>query len=83
MLESNTQHWTLEPRTLGTAATQGPGCLKVIVVRVDISHTNTKSGQDEAKSVSKIDDTRSGKGDALPTKIKLPRKGVNHFTSSN
>jgi hypothetical protein len=79
MVESNTQHWRLDPRASGTATTQGPDCLKAIVVKVDISHTKCKSGHDVTKSVSKNDDIPSGKDEALPTKIRLPRKGMNSF----
>jgi hypothetical protein len=64
MVKCNTQQWTLDPRALGTAAMEGPGCLNTIVVKVYISHTNPKSGHHEAKTVSKINDIPSGKGEA-------------------
>jgi len=69
----------LDPSALGVAATQGPGCLDMIVVMVDVSHTSYKSGHDDTKSGSKIDGIPSDKGEALLTKIRLPRKGVNPF----
>ena len=51
---------------------------------VDISQTNPKSGHDDTKSVFKIDDTPSDKGEAIPTKIKTPEEGSEPpFTSSN
>jgi hypothetical protein len=78
MEQCNTQHWTLDPRTCRYCGDTDPSCLNRIVVTVDISHTIHKRGHDDTKSVSKIDDTPTGKGEALRTKRRPVRELDSH-----